>query len=77
MLGKALKYTCWGAFTLFVYHMFLIKKYEKPEEALLASDPFLSAARWLDWSIYDLKILFTKPGMTKMLPDRMEMPGMM
>ena len=76
MLGKAFKYTCWGAILLFFYHLALIKKYAKPEsDAYLVSQPFLNAARNFDWFIYDMKILFTKPGMSKMLPDRINMPG--
>jgi len=44
---------------------------------MLTSEPFLEAARFVDWSIYDFKVLMTKPGMTKMLPDRLKMPGQM
>ena len=58
-----------------MYHWYLIKKYEKPESASLVSQPFLDAARFVDWSIYDFKVLMTKPGMTKMLPDQMKIPG--
>ena len=77
-MGKTFKYSCWATFSLFMYHFFLIKKYEKPESASLpASQPFLDAARFVDWSIYDFKVLMTKPGMTKMLPDRIKMPGQM
>ena len=34
---------------------------------------FLRLARFVDWSIYDVKKVFTQPAMTKMLPDRL--PG--
>jgi len=74
-MGKVVKYTCWGAIAIFMYHMALLKKYEKPETAMLVSQPFLDAAKFVDWSIYDFKVLMTKPGMTKMLPDRMNIPG--
>ena len=37
-------------------------------------EPFLSAARSFDWCIYDMRVLMTKPAMTKMLPDKI--PGM-
>jgi hypothetical protein len=73
--GKATRYVTWGAIVLFLYHMILIKKYEKPETAFLVSDPFLQAARFVDWSIYDFKVLLTMPAMTKMLPDRLNIPG--
>jgi len=75
MIGKSIKYTIWGAFGIFLYHMFLVKKYEKPETAMLVSQPFLEAARFIDWSIYDFRVLMTMPGMNKMLPDRMSIPG--
>jgi hypothetical protein len=70
-IGKAVKYSCWAVFALFMYHWGLIKKYEKPEQKMLTSEPFLEAAKFVDWSIYDFKVLMTKPGMTKMLPDRL------
>lgn len=73
-LGKAIKYTIWACMITFFYHLFLVKKYEKPEEKL-ASGQFLDAARWLDWTIYDVKLLLTKPGMSKMLPDKLVIPG--
>ena len=75
-IGKAIKYSCWGAISLFMYHWALIKKYDKPE-TMPTSEPFLEAARFVDWSIYDFKVLMTKPGMTKMLPDRLNLPGQM
>jgi hypothetical protein len=74
-IGKTLKYTAWATFSVFLYHWFLIKKYDKPDTAMLVSQPFLEAARFVDWSIYDFKVLMTKPGMTKMLPDRLNIPG--
>lgn len=74
-IGKAIKYTIWGTVAIFMYHWYLIKKQAKPESAPLASQPFLDAARFVDWSIYDFKVLMTKPGMTKMLPDQMKIPG--
>jgi hypothetical protein len=58
-----------------MYHWALIKKYDKPETKMLTSEPFLEAAKFVDWSIYDFKVLMTKPGMTKMLPDRLNIPG--
>lgn len=75
MFGKTLKYTCWAGFAVFLYHMYIVKSYDKPEKAPLAFEPFLGAAKFVDWSIYDLRLLFTQPGMSKMLPDRFEFPG--
>jgi hypothetical protein len=74
-IGKAVKYTCWAGISLFMYHWALIKKFDKPETQMFTSEPFLEAARFIDWSIYDFKVLMTKPGMTKMLPDRLKIPG--
>lgn len=74
-VGKALKYLSWAAFALFLYHYYVLRKYEKPEQAWLVSQPFLDAAKAADWFLFDMRTLFTKPGMTKMLPDRFEMPG--
>jgi len=34
-------------------------------------------ARLVDRSVYEFKVLMTKPGMSKMLPDQMKMPGQM
>lgn len=75
MLAKGVKYLMWAVVANFCYHMYVIKKYEKPEQAFLVSQPFLEAAKFADWSIYDFHLLMTRPGMTKMLPDRMEFPG--
>lgn len=74
-LGKTLKYTCWGAFIIFCYHLVLVKKYPRPDEGKLVNQHFLDAARWFDWFIYDMRTMLTKPGMTKMLPDRLNIPG--
>ena len=75
MIGKGLKYSCWTAFAIFLYHWALIKKYENPEQAVVCLGPFLQAAKLVDWTIYDFGVLMTKPGMTKMLPDRLNIPG--
>lgn len=56
--------------------MYLLKKTEKPENGLLASDFFLRMARFADFAFYDLKILLTRPPVEKLLPDRPNFPGM-
>lgn len=73
-IGKTLKYTSWACIVTFFYHFFLVKKYEKPEEWPVI-EPFLDAAKFVSWSIYDLTLLFTRPGMSKMLPDKISLPG--
>eukprot|EP00350_Pseudokeronopsis_sp_OXSARD2_P012092 CAMPEP_0170560486 /NCGR_PEP_ID=MMETSP0211-20121228/49198_1 /TAXON_ID=311385 /ORGANISM="Pseudokeronopsis sp., Strain OXSARD2" /LENGTH=213 /DNA_ID=CAMNT_0010874723 /DNA_START=210 /DNA_END=851 /DNA_ORIENTATION=- len=66
----------WASFGVFCYHMYLLKKTEKPENGFLANDMFLSFARTVDWTIYDLKLLLTRPPVEKLLPDRPDFPGM-
>ena len=44
-LGKTLKYTMWLSFGLFWYHMYLLKKTEKPENGFLANAVFLDLAK--------------------------------
>ena len=61
------------AFAIFCYHLVLIKKYKTPEDHYYTSEPFLRLARFIDWSVYDIRLVFTAPAMTKMLPDRL--PG--
>ena len=73
-VGKTLKYTSWLCIALFFYHFMLVKKYEKPEE-MPTIEPFLDAAKFVSWSIYDLTLLFTRPGMSKLLPDKLSIPG--
>eukprot|EP00355_Strombidium_rassoulzadegani_P007161 CAMPEP_0168626764 /NCGR_PEP_ID=MMETSP0449_2-20121227/10824_1 /TAXON_ID=1082188 /ORGANISM="Strombidium rassoulzadegani, Strain ras09" /LENGTH=299 /DNA_ID=CAMNT_0008668817 /DNA_START=133 /DNA_END=1031 /DNA_ORIENTATION=- len=78
LMGKAIKYTSWAALALLGYHLAIVRKYKKPEEeAPFVIGPFMEAAGACDFFIKDMKILFTMPGMTKMLPDRMNMPGYM
>ena len=74
MIGKACKYTMWGAFSIFVYHFFLVKKRERPEEGFLVNESFLRAAKRLDWQIGDLTLLLTRPPVEKLLPDRPPLP---
>lgn len=75
LLGKTIKYTIWSAMALFMYHFGLVKYMEKPENAMLVSGPFLEAARTADWGVYAARSSMTKPWMTKMLPDRPNIPG--
>lgn len=75
LLGKTIKYTIWTGMALFVYHFALVKKMEKPETAMLVNPYFLEAARTADWASYAARTSMTKPWMTKMLPDRPNIPG--
>lgn len=72
-MGKLIKYLCWACMGATFYHFVLIKKYAKPETQFPVAEPFFDIAKRIDWFFYDMKVLLTKPAMTKMLPDRM--PG--
>lgn len=74
VLGKTVKYSLWATFAVFLYHMYLIKKLEKPETGYFASDTFLRLAKNVDWHIYDLTLLLTRPPVEKLLPDRPPLP---
>src|SRR5574343_319504 len=54
-IGKTIKYTLWLSFGLFWYHMYLLKKTDKPENGFLANDAFLNFAKSADYAFYDLK----------------------
>lgn len=69
LIGKTIKYTSWVLMALFAYHMALIKKYKAPELKYPTNEIFLRAARHVDYTIFDIKKIFTQPAMTKMLPD--------
>jgi hypothetical protein len=73
-IGKAMKYTFWVSFGLFWYHMYLLKKTEKPEKGFMANEFFLNLAKNADYSFYDLKLLLTRPPVEKLLPDRPPLP---
>jgi hypothetical protein len=44
-IGKTIKYTLWASIVLFWYHMYLLRKLEKPETGLLANGFFMDLAR--------------------------------
>ena len=73
-IGRMVKYTLWASFGVFWYHMYLLKKKDKPEEGFLANDFFLIMAKQADWHFYDLKLLLTRPPVEKLLPDRPPLP---
>jgi TFIIF-interacting CTD phosphatase-like protein len=73
-IGKTIKYTLWASIVLFWYHMYLLKKTEKPENGFLASEFFLNFAKKADFAYNDLIILLTRPPVEKLLPDRPPLP---
>ena len=74
VFGRMFKYTSWMFMVLLSYHMYLVKKVEKPEKATLQHPMFLSVARSIDFMFYDLKLLLTRPPVEKLLPDRPPLP---
>eukprot|EP00347_Sterkiella_histriomuscorum_P015966 403355012 len=74
VLGKAFKYAAWASIGLFWYHMYLLKKTDKPETGFMASEAFLNLARNADYAFYDMKLLLTRPPVEKLLPDRPPLP---
>lgn len=75
LLGKTVKYTIWTGFAIFMIHLYLVKTQEKPELSTLVHPFFLEGARTADWAVYAARSSLTKPWMTKMLPDRPDVPG--
>jgi hypothetical protein len=59
LVGKTIKYTMWFGFAVFFYHYYLIKQYKTPEDKFYTNELFTRSARFVDWSIYDLKKVFT------------------
>jgi import inner membrane translocase subunit TIM50 len=69
--GKAFKYTIWASTVLFGYHYYLIKKVDEPKFKL---DPFLELALFADWHLYNIRLMFTRPPVEKLLQDRPPLP---
>ncbi len=73
-MGKGTKYTIWASLLAIAYHLYLVKKVDNPDERALSHPFFLHTARRLDFWMYDLKILLTRPPVEKLLPDRPPLP---
>ena len=73
-LGKTIKYTTWVSIVILGYHLYLVNYKDRPETYPLVNDPFLRAAKAIDYGIYDLKLLLTRPPVEKLLPDRPPLP---
>ena len=74
MIGKTIKWTCWAAFLMYFYHMYLINYSTNPDGAFLANDTFLHAARQTRYSYNEFKYLLTRPPVDRLLLDRMPLP---
>lgn len=53
--GKLLKWSFWLGSGILAYHLFLIKKYQKLPEGFPTESNFLYAARFIDFTFYDIK----------------------
>lgn len=74
VFGKAIKYSIWTYMALFSYHFYLVRKTEKPEQALGCISMFLNHAQRFNWSIEDLTLLLTRPPVEKLMPDKPPLP---
>lgn len=73
-MGKAFKYTFWAFCVLLGYHLYLVRKTDKPEEGFAVSEWFLRKAENIDASFADFFLMMTRPPVEKLLPDRMPIP---
>jgi import inner membrane translocase subunit TIM50 len=73
-LGKMFKYSAWLCSSLMLYHYYLVRNMEKPDEATVKIPFFLEQARRMDWHFHQLFLFFTRPPVTKLLPDRPPAP---
>jgi hypothetical protein len=73
-IGKAIKYSIWTYCVLFAYHFYLVRKKEKPEEAIGWIDLFLDHAYRFNWHCKELNILLTRPPVDKLMPDKPPLP---
>ena len=71
---KTIKYALWASIGMFAYHLYLVKKSDKPEKGFLANEFFLNAAKTADYAYYDIQLLLTRPPVEKLLPDRPPLP---
>ena len=73
-MKKTMKYTAWASFALFWYHMYLLKKTTHPEKGFMANETFLNFAKSADYAFYDIKLLLTKPPVSKLMHDKPPVP---
>jgi len=73
-MGKLLKYTCWFMGSLFLYHVYLVMKKDKPEEGFLANDRMLIWAYETKGFYQFIRDLLTKPPVNSLLMERPPTP---
>ncbi len=73
-LGKAAKYSFFLGISALAYHFYLVHWTQRPEEGFLVNSYLLEQAMKIDWFVYDLKLMLTRPPVEKLLPDRPQAP---
>lgn len=68
------KYSFFAGITALAYHFYLVHNTKNPEEGFLAHPYLLDKATQIDWFLYDLKLMLTRPPVEKLLPDRPPAP---
>jgi mitochondrial import inner membrane translocase subunit TIM50 len=73
ILGKTLKYTLWASTVMFFYHFYLLKQGEASANKMKLA-VFWEMANRVDWHVYQLHMLLTRPPVSKLLQDRPPAP---
>jgi import inner membrane translocase subunit TIM50 len=73
-LGKGFKYTVWAASVYFFYHLYVVAKKDRPEEAAGVHKYFLDQAMKLNGFIQDMTMVLTRPPIDKLLPNPPPLP---
>lgn len=75
--GKLFKYTTWFCSATFLYHFYLVRKMDKPENGFGANQFFLEMAYLVDTKVKEFTSMMTKPPVERLLPDPPDFgPGM-
>jgi mitochondrial import inner membrane translocase subunit TIM50 len=63
----------WASTVLFFYHFYMLKQGEASANKMKLA-PFWELAKKVDWHMYELQLLLTRPPVSKLLPDRTPSP---
>jgi len=69
-----MKYSMWFCASLYLYHVYVVFKKDKPEEAFAVNEKFLYYGWWTRTAYYDLKELLTMPPVRALLGERPQPP---